>query len=203
MADSNDLRAVYQQLSENYRAIDDFRTKLLGLLPFATAAGVGVLLNAGLRARDPISPVLLAAVGAFGFLATIGLFSYELHGIKKCAWVIKTGQALEHALGIPGAVATRPRQVAGFIDEPFAASVIYPATLSAWAFLALAADHKHAAAITAGIVFVVAFSVALAMIRIIEAELKKEPPISPVQPQPSRTPASPLLPDPHAGPDAP
>jgi hypothetical protein len=39
------LRAVYQQLCESYRAIDDFRTKLLGFLPLATATGMFFLIT--------------------------------------------------------------------------------------------------------------------------------------------------------------
>jgi hypothetical protein len=43
----NDYRELYTQVCESYRAIDDFRMKLLALLPVATGAGVLVLLNSG------------------------------------------------------------------------------------------------------------------------------------------------------------
>ena len=39
------LRAVYQELCTTYRAIDDFRAKLLGFLPLVSGAGVFVLLG--------------------------------------------------------------------------------------------------------------------------------------------------------------
>jgi hypothetical protein len=168
---------VYQQLCDNYRAIDDFRTKLLGLLPFATAAGVGILLNGAFddKAGDNTGR-FLGAVGTFGFLGTLGLFSYELHGIKKCGWLIETGRRLETTLGVEGPFRSRPHQVAGFIDEPFAASVIYPASLAAWAFLALAVTSPLAATIVAIAVFVVSCRVSLALIRAIEADIESNQP---------------------------
>jgi hypothetical protein len=177
MTDGNTERmAFYEQLCDNYRAIDDFRTKLLGFLPFATAAGVLVLLNGaiGMDPRDThTAKQFLAAIGAFGFLVTFGLFTYELHGIKKCGWLIRTGTQIEKSLKIEGAFATRPGRVAGFIDEPFAASVIYPASLAAWAFLALAITSAVAAAATAIGVFIAFFRVSLRLIRWMEYDLEK------------------------------
>jgi hypothetical protein len=40
------LKIIYQELCNSYRAIDDFRTKLLGFLPLATGAGVVLYSNA-------------------------------------------------------------------------------------------------------------------------------------------------------------
>src|SRR5262249_32967167 len=69
---------------------------------------------------------------------TLGLFLYELYGIKKCDRLIRVGKELEgEKLGIDGQFKKRPREVAFLINEPFAAGVIYPAVLSAWMFLAL------------------------------------------------------------------
>jgi hypothetical protein len=34
------LKAAYQELCHSYRAIDDFRAKLLGFLPLATGTGI-------------------------------------------------------------------------------------------------------------------------------------------------------------------
>lgn len=45
---------------------------------------------------------------------------------------------LEGQMSIPGQFLNRPREVAGWINEPFAAGVIYPAVLAAWMFLTLA-----------------------------------------------------------------
>jgi hypothetical protein len=69
---------------------------------------------------------------------TLGLFFFELYGIKKCTQLISAGRKLEEDLHVKnGQFVTRPPGVIGFINEPFAAGVIYPAVLAAWTFLAL------------------------------------------------------------------
>jgi hypothetical protein len=94
------LNAAYQELCKSYHAIDDFRTKLLGLLPLATAGGIVVLLKDrnDLESLDVGTKGLLAAVGAFGGLITLGLFAYELYGIKKCGALILAGKLMERSL---------------------------------------------------------------------------------------------------------
>ncbi len=130
---NENLKAVYEQLCDSYRAIDDFRTKLLGFLPLATGGGIFLLLG-------PLSNQTqryLGPIGAFGVAITFGLFCYELYGIKKCTHLIAAGMQIEGQLGIDGQFIKRPPGVAGFIDEPFAAGIIYPAVGAAWMFLAL------------------------------------------------------------------
>jgi hypothetical protein len=136
MADEN-LRAVYQELCTSYRAIDDFRARLLGFLPLATGTGVFLLLTD--RAKIVFMQNLFQPIGAFGFVITLGLFFYELYGIKKCTHLIRAGIKLENKLEIKnGQFAERPPGVALLINEPLASGVIYPAVLAAWTFLALA-----------------------------------------------------------------
>jgi hypothetical protein len=185
MAPENADRAVYEQLCANYRAIDDFRMKLLGLLPFATGAGVLLLLREAKGIGSIVEPwQFLLAAGTLGFLATLGLFSYELHGIKKCGQLICTGKNIEEQrLAIRGPFSTRPQQVGGLIDEPFAASVVYPASLAGWTFLALAAASAVAALIISIAVFLVFFRLSLSLIRDIEVDLGKPE-------EPRREPAS-------------
>ena len=171
------IETVYQQLCENYRAIDDFRTKLLALLPFATAAGVLVLLKGSIHTHDDLhtARLFLGAIGAFGSLVTLGLFSYELHGMTKCGALIHGGKAIEEELRIiDGPFSARPQRLAGFIDEPFAASVIYPTTLAAWVFLALALTSGIAAGASAIAIFLVSFLFSIALIREAEARLAEE-----------------------------
>jgi FtsH-binding integral membrane protein len=123
--------AAYQQLCTSYHAIDDFRAKLLGFLPLATGTGIALL------AKIDLAKQFLGAIGAFGFVIALGLFFYELHGIKKCAHLMHAGKKMESDMGIYGQFRSRPQYVAGFINEPCAASVIYPAVLAAWTYLAL------------------------------------------------------------------
>src|SRR5829696_4949249 len=96
---NDNLKAAYQELCGSYHAIDDFRTKLLGFLPLATAGGIVVLLNnpKGLESLDVGMKGLLASVGAFGGLITLGLFAYELYGIKKCGELILRGKFMERS----------------------------------------------------------------------------------------------------------
>jgi hypothetical protein len=142
---NDNLKAAYQELCSSYHAIDDFRAKLLGFLPLASAGGIVILLKnpEGLKSLDEGTKYLLAAVGAFGGLITLGLFAYELYGIKKCGALIQAGQFMEQSLLEKtvhiddGPFCSRPQNVARIINEPFAASVIYPAVLAAWVFFAL------------------------------------------------------------------
>jgi len=131
---AENLRTVYRELCTSYRAIDDFRAKLLGYLPLATGTGIFIIAdnvkaNGSLRSH-------ISAMGAFGFIITLALFFYELYGIKKCTYVIRAGVELEKELDIKhGQFIKRPPGVAGFINEPFTAGVIYPAVLAAWTYL--------------------------------------------------------------------
>ena len=130
-----DVKTVYGQLCDSYRAIDTFRTTLLSLLPLASGAGIFLLFQK--EAITPQQKSFLLPIGAFGFAITLGLFLFEIYGIKKCGALIKAGRRLEQLAAIRGQFFCRPRAVARVIDEPFASGVIYPAVLAAWAFLAL------------------------------------------------------------------
>ena len=139
MADLQDRRLkTYEQLCNSYRAIDDFRAKLLALLPLATGGGIFLLVGDHTRA-EAIGPYL-PVIGLFGFVVTLGLFFFELHGILKCTHLIKAAIKLEQNLEIneeEGQFIGRPLGIFGFINEPFAAGIIYPAVLAAWFFLAM------------------------------------------------------------------
>lgn len=142
---------VYEQLCNSYRAIDDSRAKLLGLLPLATGGGLVFLVN---NLSDEARH-FLPALGAFGFVVTLGLFLYEIYGIRKCGALINAGKQLESTLGVEGQFVHRPREVAHLIAEPFAAGVIYPAVLAAWMYVALAFALPQVALLVAVIVFVI------------------------------------------------
>jgi hypothetical protein len=137
---ADNLRTVYEQLCNSYRAIDDFRTKLLGFLPLVT--GGGLILLTG-RA-DEVRREFFRPLGLLGIAVTIGLLAYELFGIKKCHEMIRAGKDLECKLGLPvddrnkpaGQFLRRPDHLLGLVNEPFAAAVIYPAVLGAWIYLA-------------------------------------------------------------------
>jgi hypothetical protein len=167
-----DLIKVYDQLCLSYRAIDDFRAKLLGFLPLASAGGAFLLLNDVLvnPEKSKFAKPLIKPLGILGFVVTLGLYFYEIYGIRKCQALIDAGKQLECSLGITdGQFRRRPRNVLYLINEVFATGVIYPTVLAGWMFLTLAfpqpqIDQPPAteAALTAAIwVFVVGFLITL------------------------------------------
>ena len=116
----NDNRLdIYRELCSSYRAIDDFRAKLLAFLPIATGGGIFLLLNKDIVSSSDFTK-FFAPIGAFGFLITLGLFAYEIYGIKKCGALIMAGQQIENWLRSDGQFGSRPREAFGFINEPFA-----------------------------------------------------------------------------------
>ena len=136
---NSELIKIYDQLCQSYRAIDDFRAKLLGFLPLASAGGAFLLLNEVLvnSEKSKFAKPFLGPLGLFGFVVTLGLFFYEMYGIRKCDALIRAGKQLECSLGITdGQFRKRPRSVLFVINEPFATGVIYPAVLAGWMFLA-------------------------------------------------------------------
>jgi hypothetical protein len=168
------LKAAYQELCHSYRAIDDFRAKLLGFLPLATGTGIFLFLGTlADKEKATLAKEFLPLVGLFGFAITVGLFCYELYGIKKCHALIKAGRQIETTLGLyHGHFITRPREVIRVINEPFAAGVIYPAVLAAWMYFALAFVWPQSAQLVA----ITLFIGGLALVIVFSLLLKREVP---------------------------
>lgn len=147
--------ALYQELCKSYLAIDDFRAKLLALLPLATGAAVIALLNNLTSTTERY----LEPIGYFMFVFTFGLFAYEIFGIRKCHALIKSGKRMEvYWLNIEeGQFYRRPHSLLGFIDEPFAAGIIYPAVDASWLYLALKFSHPGISLPVSVVVFFIGF----------------------------------------------
>jgi hypothetical protein len=115
--DQQDLRTAYIELCISYRAIDDFRAKLLGFLPLASGTGIFLLFkyNQENCLQNETLPnetkMYLLPIGIFGLIITLGLFAYEIYGIQKCHCIIKTGKYIENEMKIRGQFRTRPRSV--------------------------------------------------------------------------------------------
>jgi hypothetical protein len=136
--------AAYSQVCTSYHAVDDFRMKLLGLLPIATGTGVFLLLSGNDASGEASREVsdLLFAIGLLGAAFTLGLFAFELYGIKRCHYLIRTGRRLEMKLRVDGQFLNRPQELMGFIYEPLASAFIYSASLAAWLFLLVAFSSR-------------------------------------------------------------
>jgi len=144
------LIAIYQQICTSYQENVDFRAKLLGFLPLATGGGIFLLLN---TLTDETKHYMFP-VGVFGFAITLGLFSYEIHGILRGNLLIISGNKIERELGIKGQFYAWPLGV----QIPFAASVIYPAVLAAWTFFAFVFTWPRISLWAAFVVFIVGFT---------------------------------------------
>jgi hypothetical protein len=68
---------------------------------------------------------------------TLGVFAFELYGIKKCSELIAAGREIEGVLRVDGAFTKRPPAILHLINEPFASGVIYSAVLAAWSYIGL------------------------------------------------------------------
>jgi hypothetical protein len=155
-----DVALIYTQLCESYRAIDEFRAKLLGYLPLVSGAGIFILV--GDKAKVADFRQFLPAVGLFGIVVTLGLFAYELFGIKKCGALIDAGKRLEDRFN--GQFKARPDRIdrdekVPFVahNEPFAAAIVYPAVLAAWTYVALVFTSAVVPWVTPLVVFVIGF----------------------------------------------
>jgi len=133
MVDLDDaLKTAYQEVGSSCRAIEDFRAKLLGLLPLASGAGIFLLVNGSSNdlARKAF---LLAPVGLFGCAITLGLSVLEGRLQIRNGSLIHAGKQIESLMGIPGPFTLRAPS--DFLGNSLAASIIYSAVLSAWIFL--------------------------------------------------------------------
>jgi hypothetical protein len=85
----------YEQLCLNYRAIDDFRGKLLALWPIlgGAAGGVSLLLSNSNGTSG------LWAIGLFGLSVSIGIAVYEWHQTLRCDQLKKSARKLEQLMG--------------------------------------------------------------------------------------------------------
>jgi hypothetical protein len=132
------LRVAYAEVCNSYHAIDDFRSKLLALLPLASGTGIFLLLDGGGAAATGALSPYLSATGAFGLAASLGLYAYELRGIQRCISLIKIGADLEDAMNVAGQFTLRPGPVNGIIGTRTASFFVYAAVIAAWTFIATA-----------------------------------------------------------------
>jgi|UPI0003755898 hypothetical protein len=151
---------IYTELCTSYRAIDDFRQKLLSILPLASGGILAFLIDPKFLSGDgsAIFGSLLPAIGALGFLVTLGLFFYEIYGIRRCTYLIFVGAYIESKSDVQhGQFRDRPPAVLGFIAEPMAAGIVYPAVMAAWSYLAMYfldnCSASRAVPVAAGIFF--------------------------------------------------
>jgi hypothetical protein len=138
------LLAAYAEVCNSYHAVDDFRAKLLGILPIASLAGI-LLVSDKSPLLDGKTQQLIGFGSAFAAAFTLALFLFEIRGILRCHNLIERGRDLESALAVKGqfhvcadqhraATSNKPER---FFNAKVAASVIYSLVFAAWLFMAL------------------------------------------------------------------
>lgn len=136
--------AAYSEICKSYHAIDDFRMKLLGLLPLASIVAVAFLDTSKILATAPHdrSSELISFAAIFAAMLTLALFGYEVRGIQRSHNLITEGKHLEQLLGVSHGQfhvceeehASSPLRA---LNAKLMACVIYSLVFSGWLFIAM------------------------------------------------------------------
>jgi hypothetical protein len=101
------INSAYAEICRSFHALDDFRMKLLGLLPIASIVGLLALGRSTATPHPTAAEIeILGYVGVFSALFTLALFGYEVRGILMCHDLNAAGAALETLMGISGQFTT-------------------------------------------------------------------------------------------------
>ena len=136
--ENQNLKTIYEKYCESYHKVDDFRGKLLALLPLVSGIGIsGILLNS--KAHESALSEYFPAIGAFGFLISLGLTIYELKGIEKCTNFIREGKKIEDQLKqndtLRGIFTVLWEDGSKHYNEPTASAFVYSTVLASWTYL--------------------------------------------------------------------
>jgi hypothetical protein len=139
---NDNLLPAYQAACERHHQIDDFRGKLLALLPIASGAAGLLLLS-----KSDTWDKYLTPIGIYGFAATLGLFVYELYGISNCKRIMDQAGDLEDKLDIPkgmGQFRDRPKDwLHLLIGAEMASWIVYLSVLGGWLYVAGVSKWWH------------------------------------------------------------
>jgi len=139
------LLAAYGEVCRSYHAVDEFRTKLLGVLPIASLGGMLLLGKEGLLGADYTMQRFAGFASFFAAAFTLALFLFEIRGILRCHHLIMRGADLEAALKVKGQFFVCSLQhekamdsrVEKIFNAKVAASAVYSLVFASWMFLGL------------------------------------------------------------------
>jgi hypothetical protein len=144
------LEWEYEEVSQNFRALADIRFKLLALIP--PLGGVAIFLLSNLSEEsDPGAQLALALISVLGFLATLGITSYDQRNSELYDGLTARAKFLERELALKpnpkfapvaefrGQFLERPprrKKLFGFMTmgHDNALAFIYGSVLGAWFF---------------------------------------------------------------------
>jgi hypothetical protein len=149
--ETQSLLSLYEEICKSIHDVDDFRMKLLGLLPLTSLIGIFALGKDSLFSTQTAeSRNLVAFIAIFAAALTISLFIYEIRGILRCHNLIIRGRAIEDLLGVEGQFYVCMEEHAckkkgkdwieranNFFDAKLAACVIYSTVSTGWIFTGL------------------------------------------------------------------
>lgn len=127
------LQAAYQQVCTSYHNVEDFRAKLLSIIPGITA-GSFIATIASNPEKSAALTHLVFPFGIPGALVVLGLFFYEIENLRRSTMLTLRGQWLEQAMNIVGPFAPYPDNLFNARD---AAAIIYSISFAGWVCIAL------------------------------------------------------------------
>ena len=139
----------YEEICRSYHSIDEFRTRLLGLLPFSSLVGIFLLDPEKMGPATRMPPTELFGFAAlFAALLTLALFGYEIRGMRRTHTLITEGFHLEQQLGITHGQfhicmerkchdESDDNPFVKFFDSKLIACFIYSTVLIAWLYISL------------------------------------------------------------------
>jgi hypothetical protein len=154
--DPEHVRVAYQEVCKSLNVIDDFRARLLALLPLSSGAGIFLLLATTPDGGNETDQDYLGAIGVLGGLVSIGLFIFEVRQIRICRHLIRVGAKLERDhmhfgegdgqfLGRPPPPppSDDPEKSGGIssyasyaLSVPMASFIVYLTVIAGWAYVA-------------------------------------------------------------------
>jgi hypothetical protein len=166
--DERRLIAAYSELCNRHQQIDDFRGKLLALLPIASGAAILVLL----RGYSVAIEKYLLPVDIYGFAITLDLFIYELHGIAVCKRIMEQAEGLERDMNIPkhrGQYRDRNQNVLHrIIEVEMAPWIVYLSVIAGWIYIASVGGgwwHNRSSNVFKGPILIVIVAVAVVLFK--------------------------------------
>jgi hypothetical protein len=160
LATTDTKTALYQELCNSYRALDDLRMRVLGFLPLVSGVGIFFLLNNSVigtssRGQPTSFAQFLLPLGLIGAIVSLGLFIYDMRANQLKRSLINTGWEIEHSLVIAGQFTNRPPNRFGLIGDTVGSTLIYSVVISGWVYSALISISPLVAWIVAVILFLI------------------------------------------------
>jgi len=145
-------KMVYQQICTDLQSIEDFRLKLFGFLPIATAGSFLVTILTGptilssifnsaaqktaTSTQFTLVPNLVLPFGIIGALITVALFVYEEENVLRARYLIDQGRKLEYNLGV-GEMGQFELKQSHLFNPQLGSILMYSAVFAGWVCLAL------------------------------------------------------------------